>query len=136
MEHADEGRAPARSEDSLAITSFTRTLRLKVKPESYAWLSVAAMEVNTVWNWGAEVSEKAARPCTGKRKWLSGFDLCALSSGASEYFEKIGADTIQRVACEYAMKRSTAKRIRLRWRVSLGEHPQAQNLNRFGTHES
>jgi hypothetical protein len=93
---------------------------LKVKPESYAWLSVAAMEVNTVWNWGAEVSEKAARPCTGKRKWLSGFDLCALSSGASEYFEKIGADTIQRVACEYAMKRSTARRIRLRWRVSRG----------------
>src|ERR1035437_5540911 len=98
MEHADDGSAPARSEDSLAITSFTRTLRLKVKPESYAWLSVAAMEVNTVWNWGAEVSEKAARPCTGKRKWLSGFDLCARSSGASEYFEKIGADTIQRVA--------------------------------------
>jgi putative transposase len=120
MEHADDGSAPARSEDSLAITSFTRTLRLKVKPESYAWLNVAAMEVNTVWNWGAEVSEKAARPCTGKRKWLTGFDLCALSSGASEYFEKIGADTIQRVNCEYAMKRSTAKRIRLRWRVSRG----------------
>jgi putative transposase len=98
----------------------TRTLRLKVKKESYAWLNVAAMEVNTVWNWAAEVSEKAARPCTGPRKWLTGFDLCSLSSGASAYFEKIGADTIQRVNGEYAQKRSAAQRIRVRWRRSRG----------------
>jgi putative transposase len=115
MEQADDGRA--RLEDSPPLT---RTLRLKVKSESYQWLNIAAMEVNTVWNWSAEVSEKAARPCTGRAKWLTGFDLCALSCGASEYFQKVGAATIQRLCCEYALKRSTARRIRLRWRRSRG----------------
>jgi IS605 OrfB family transposase len=93
---------------------------LKVKSESYRWLHIAAMEVNSVWNWSAAVGAKAARPCTGKSRWFTGFDLCALSAGGSEYFEKIGADTIQRLCCEYAQKRSTVKRIRLRWRTSRG----------------
>jgi hypothetical protein len=51
----------------------TRTLRLKVKSESHRWLNTAACEVNTVWNWAAALSEKAARPCTGRSQWLSGF---------------------------------------------------------------
>ena len=38
-----------------------RTLRLKVKPESYEWLNRAAVEVNQVWNWANETSEKAIR---------------------------------------------------------------------------
>jgi putative transposase len=54
------------------------------------------------------------------RKWLSGFDLCNLTSGSTEYFERIGADTIQRVCCEYACKRNAVKRRRLRWRISRG----------------
>jgi len=118
-----ESDAPSASATRINIApvkACTQTLRLKVKRESYAWLNVAAMEVNTVWNWGAQVSEKAARPCAGPRKWLTGFDLCSHSAGASEYFQKIGADTIQRVNCEYAQKRSTVKRVRLRWRTSRG----------------
>jgi IS605 OrfB family transposase len=102
------------------IDSVTRTLRLKVKTESYAWLNGAAYEVNQVWNWGAQVSEKAARPCTGERKWLTGFDLNNLSAGATKHFDKIGADTIQRVNGEYAEKRRIAKRYRLKWRTSAG----------------
>jgi hypothetical protein len=35
----------------------TLTLRLKVRPESYAWLSAAAVEVNHVWNF---YNERAA----------------------------------------------------------------------------
>ena len=73
-----------------------------------------------VWNWSAAVAEKAARACTGKHWWFTGFELCALSSGGSEYFDKIGADTLQRLCCEYAQKRSAVKRIRLRWRSSRG----------------
>jgi putative transposase len=83
-----------------AATWVTRTLRLKVKSESYAWLNATAIEVNTVWNWANALSAKAARPCAGRARWLTGFDLNNLSSGASEYFEKIGADTIQRVNTE------------------------------------
>ena len=30
--------------------SFTRTLKLKVRPEAYGWLSAAAIEVNEVYN--------------------------------------------------------------------------------------
>jgi putative transposase len=97
-----------------------RTLRLEVHPDAYAWLNQAAMEVNQVWNYVNATSFKAIRPYFGKPRWLSGFDLSNLTAGATDYFEHIGADTIQRVCVEYARKRRAAKRVRLRWRKSLG----------------
>jgi putative transposase len=101
-------------------SSFTRTLRLKVRPESYGWLSAAAVEVNQTFNYCNEASWRAATRTDSKRKGLSGFDLCSLTAGAAQYFERIGADTIQRICVEYAQKRVAAKRRRLRWRVSRG----------------
>ncbi len=106
--------------DPTHIVSVARTLRLKVKPEAAAWLNAAASEVNAVWNWANEVSARAARPFAGRPKWLSGFELNNLSAGGTEYFEKIGSDTIQRVNGEYALRRRAAGRCRLRWRVSRG----------------
>ncbi len=101
--------------------SFTRTLRLKVRAESYAWLNAAAVEVNQVFNWCNATSIDAAdRNRRANAKFLSGFDLCNLSAGATQYFERIGADTVQRICCEYAVKRRAVKKIRLRWRVSRG----------------
>lgn len=100
--------------------SVTRTLRLKVRAESNGWLDAAAVEVNQVFNWCNETSLSAATRTDLKRKWMSGFDLCNLSAAATEYFDRIGADTIQRVCCEYAVKRRAAKRVRLRWRASRG----------------
>jgi putative transposase len=99
---------------------FPRTLRLKVRGESYAWLNAAAVEVNTVFNYCNETSHGAATRTDVKRKWLTGFDLCKLTAGATEYFERIGADTIQRICVEYAQKRGAARRLKLRWRVSRG----------------
>ena len=99
---------------------FTRTLKLKVRTEAYGWLSAAAVEVNQTYNYCNEASWLAATRTDLKRKWLSGFDLCNLTSGAARYFERIGADTIQRVCTEYAQKRTAAKRRKLRWRVSRG----------------
>jgi putative transposase len=101
-------------------SSFTRTLKFKVRPESYGWLSAAAVEVNQVFNFCNESSLLAATRTDSKRKWFTGFDLCNLTSGSARYFERIGADTIQRICVEYAQKRSAAKRRRLRWRVSRG----------------
>ena len=101
-------------------SSFTRTLKLKVRPESYGWLRAAAIEANRVFNYCNETSFLAATRTDLKRKWLSGFDLCALTAGAAAFFERIGADTIQRICVEYAQKRAAAKRCRLRWRVSRG----------------
>ena len=95
-----------------------RTLRLKVKAESYPWLAAAAVEVNQVFNWANATSIDAAdRNRRANARFLSGFDLCCLSAGATECFERIGADTIQRICTEYAAKRRAAKRVRLRWRV-------------------
>jgi IS605 OrfB family transposase len=102
------------------VTPCIRTLRLKVKSEGYAWLNAAAVEVNQVWNFANATSYKAARPFAGPAKWLSGYDLDKLAAGASQYFEKIGSDTIQRVNAEFATRRRQFKKAKLRWRVSRG----------------
>jgi IS605 OrfB family transposase len=101
-------------------SSFSRTLKLKVRAESYRWLDAAAIEVNQVFNYCNEMAFATATRTDLARKWLSGFDLCSLTAGSSPYFEHVGADTIQRVCTEYAQKRNTAKRLKLRWRVSQG----------------
>lgn len=102
--------------------TIIKTLRLRVKPSSYAWLQDAAREVNEVWNWANaksfDASDRNRRWSTAK--FLSGFDLCYLSAGASACFERIGAVTIQRICTEYAAKRNTAKKRRLRFRKSGG----------------
>lgn len=125
--------------DSLMPTSFTRTLRLKVRAEAYPWLNSAAVEVNQVFNWANQTSYDARRRTDLKSKWLSGFDLCNLSAGATEFFGRIGADTIQSVCTHYAQKRTAAKRLKLRWRVSRGARRslgwvpfKAANLKRRG----
>jgi len=107
-------------DNALMPLSFTRTLRLKVRSEAHAWLNAAAIEVNVVFNYCNETSYKAATRTDHKRQWLSGFDLCNLTAGATQYFDKIGADSIQSVCTHYAQKRQAAKRLKLRWRVSGG----------------
>jgi len=109
-----------KSDNTLMPLSFTRTLRLKVRRETYEWLNAAAVEVNQVFNYCNETSFKAATRTDIKRKWMSGFDLCSLTAGASPYFDKIGADTIQSICVHYAQKRRAARRLKLRWRVSRG----------------
>src|SRR5580692_3642184 len=102
------------------IQPCVRTLRLKVKREGYAWLNAAAIEVNQVWNYANATSYKAARPFAGTGKWLSAFDLDKLTAGATEYFDHIGSETIQRVNAEFATRRNQFKKAKLRWRVSQG----------------
>lgn len=41
-----------------------------------------------------------------------------MTAGATECFEHIGSDTIQRVNAEFATRRKQFKKVRLRWRVS------------------
>jgi putative transposase len=103
-----------------AAPTWIRTLRLKIKPESYPWLNAAAIEVNQVWNYANEVSARAARPFAGPPRWLSSYDLDKLTASATDYFEHIGADTIQRVNAEFATRRKQFKKVKLRWRVSRG----------------
>ncbi len=51
--------------------SFPRTLRLKVRGESYAWLNAAAVEVSQVFNYRNEASLAAATRTDLERKWLA-----------------------------------------------------------------
>lgn len=97
-----------------------RTLRLKVKREGYAWLSAAAIEVNQVWNYANAMSFEALRRCTGRSRHLSAYDLDKLTAGATEFFERIGSDTIQRVNAEFATRRRQFEKRKLRWRKSFG----------------
>lgn len=99
---------------------MVRTIRLKVKPESYSWLNKAAIEVNQVWNYANEATQRFIRPVHGSPKWLSGFDVNSLTDGAAKEFDRIGADTIQRVGQEYVRMRRQARKRKLRWRVSFG----------------
>jgi len=130
--------------------SFTRTLKFKVRSEAYGWLDAAAIEVNQVFNYANEASWLAATRTDLKRKWLSGFDLCNLTSGSARYFERIGADTIQRVCTEYAQKRVAAKRrptvaplalpgissAALRSEIALAGQPRRTALARMDTVQS
>jgi len=117
----------------------TRSIRLKVKSESHAWLNAAAGEVNFVWNWANETSIRAATRTDKMRKWLSGYELNSLSAGASQYFDRINSDTIQLVGCELAKERRRTKKLRMQWRSnggarkSLGWIPfKALTLKRHG----
>ena len=105
---------------AIKIQHCIRTLRLKVKAERYAWLNAAALEINQVWNFANETSYKAARPFAGPARWLTAYDLDKLTAGATECFERIGSDTIQRVNAEFATRRRQFKKAKLRWRVSRG----------------
>ena len=105
---------------AIRIQHCVRTLRLKVKAEGYGWLNAAALEVNQVWNYANATSYKAAYPFAGPARWLTAFDLDKLTAGATECFERIGADTIQRVNAEFATRRKQFRRSKLRWRVSRG----------------
>jgi putative transposase len=105
---------------AVKIQHSIRTLRLKVKAEGYAWLNAAAIEVNDAWNFANATSYKAARPFAGPSKWLTAYDLDKLTAGATEYFERIGSDTIQRINAEFVTRRKQFKRAKLRWRPSRG----------------
>ena len=105
---------------TVQVSRCTRTLRLKVRTGAYPWLNAAAVEINQVWNWANATSYKAARPFAGPARWLTGFELDKLAAGATEYFEHIGSETIQRVNAEFATRRRQFQRVKLKWRVSRG----------------
>jgi len=74
-----------------------RTLRLKVTPEGYARLHIAAMEVNTVWNWVTVMSVgRPPRTLRGVVIWDGSSAI--LSCGVAQSASNTSAQsTIQRV---------------------------------------
>ena len=97
-------------------SQHTKTIKLRVRDKHAKALRTMACEVNYIWNYCNETSSKAIRR---DHRFLTGFDLNNLTSGATKYF-KIGAATIQEVGEEYARKRKQFKKNKLKWRSSKG----------------
>jgi len=97
------------------------TYKFRLKDKHAAELNRQARAVNFVWNYCNETQQKAAR---AHRKWLSYFDLHALTSGAAKELN-IHSHTIQRVCKLYVQSRKTHKKAWLKWRgrKSLGWVP-------------
>lgn len=109
----------ARHAEPLAVGEVLQYIgvRLKVKREAYPWLEAASVEVNQVWNWAAEHCRSRIRNGLSAP---SGFDLTRLAKGWAEHFSHINCATINQILVQYALTRRTAKKQKLRWRVSGG----------------
>lgn len=103
----------------------TKTLKLRIKDKHSAVLRAWSSEVNMVFNYCNEVSAKASTSYTNKPKWLSGYDLQALTSGLSKCEGiNISSTTIQQTCEEFATRRKQFKKLKLRWRVSNRKSPK------------
>ncbi|MEJ6002787.1 RNA-guided endonuclease InsQ/TnpB family protein [Paucibacter soli] len=94
-----------------------RVLRFRLKDRCAPWLNAAAREVNLVWNYCNELSQKVFER---ERRFMTGFDLQAYLNGASKAGLSIGSPVFQQVAEEYATRRRQHKKVRLAWRKSGG----------------
>jgi len=80
------------------------------------FLNVTARKVNLIFNYCNETSINAIKR---NGKFLSGYDLQALTSGTSKIL-KINSQTVQIVCAEYATRRKQFKKRKLNWRKSSG----------------
>lgn len=95
-----------------------KTIKLRVRDKHAKLLCAMAAEVNQCWNFANELGYRMIRE---RGKWMTGFDYSAYTVGASKEFEYIGSSTIQETCEQFAVKRKTAKRTKLRWRKSFGD---------------
>ena len=111
------------------------TFRYRIKDAtSGKHLQRIAWAVNTVWNFCNEVSLLAWRR---EKRFLSAFDLINLTAGAGHELG-LHTDTLSEICQEYVRRKSTAKKIRLKWRSrkrSLCWIPFKGRCVRLGTAE-
>lgn len=93
-----------------------KTLQVRVKDKHASLLTAMSRNVNTVWNYCNEISQKAI---ADRNQFLSGLDLQKLAAGFTRCDGVlIGSATIDMVCHEYARRRIQFKCRRLNWRVS------------------
>lgn len=93
-----------------------RTLRFRIKDKHRAWLNAQAREVNCVWNYANELSQKVLRR---EGRFIGHFELQKYTDGASKECG-LHSHTIQAIGKEYVTRRVQFKRSRLAWRKSGG----------------
>jgi len=111
------------------------TYRYRIKDAtSSKHLTRLAWAVNTVWNFCNEVSQLAWRR---EKHLLSGFDLINLTAGAGHELG-LHTDTLSELCQEYARRRKTTRKFRLKWRSkkrSLGWIPFKGRCIRVGKND-
>lgn len=102
--------------------SDCKTLKIRVKDKHTSILGQMAREVNTVWNYVNELSQRAIRE---KRTFMSGYDLQKYTAGYCKCDGvQVGWGTVESVCTEYATRRRQSKAFRLNWRVSNQKSPK------------
>ena len=89
------------------------TYRYRVKDRHAVRLNAQAHAVNFVWNFCNETQKRAAQ---SGRRWLTGYDLGKLSSGATKEGLDLHSHSVMRVCMQYARSRCQHRKPWLRWR--------------------
>lgn len=96
---------------------MTRVLHLRIKDKHAKHLREQAVEVNQVWNFCNETSQKIL---DRERRFCTGYDLDQLTSGACKEGLSLHSQTVQAISAEYCTRRRQFKKAKLRWRMSRG----------------
>ena len=96
---------------------MTRVLHLRIKDKHAKHLREQACEVNSVWNFCNETSQKIL---DRERRFCTGYDLDELTAGATKEGLSLHSQTVQAISAEYCTRRRQFKKAKLRWRVSRG----------------
>ena len=100
------------------VSQVIKTIKLRVRDKHAKLLREMSAETNQVWNFANDLGYHMIRE---RGHWMTGFDYSAYTVGASKEFEHIGSSTIQEICEQFASKRRTARKVRLRWRKSFGD---------------
>lgn len=103
-----------------------KTFRFRLKSKNISYLEKAKHDVNFVWNY---CNDTGIQYLDKYEKWLSYYDLCALTVGCSKEL-LINSQTIQCICSRYWESRKQTKKRKLSWRSkkrSLGWIPFKNN---------
>lgn len=95
----------------------TRVLRCRLKDKHAAFLSAQAREVNLVWNYCNDLSQKVL---AREHRFIGETELQKYLAGATKEGLSLHSQTVQAIAQEYVTRRRQFKKRRLAWRKSCG----------------
>lgn len=98
------------------MAEHLKTLKFRMKDKHAVVLCQMAKQVNTVWNYVNELSQRAIRE---RSQFMSGYELQKYTAGYTKCEGvTIRSGTVDAVCAEYATRRRQFRASRLRWRVS------------------
>jgi IS605 OrfB family transposase len=114
MKKASQSKSTRRQ---AALGVVTRVLHLRIKDKHAKHLLEQSREVNQVWNYCNETSQRILER---ERRFCTGYDLDQLTAGATKEGLSLHSQTVQAISAEYCTRRRQFKKAKLRWRVSHG----------------